>query len=111
MGLLKNNPFIKIAHSPQWAIHMKASFSGPIHLNDPFTWKCLSPDPFTWMAPSLKCTIHMNSPFSSKKCYQLTHSAQNSAINKVHIEDDVWELWNLFKMKFQVGFDIFKKKS
>ena len=45
----------------------------------------------------------------------MSHSSDNASLvelnSNFNIEDDVWPLWNLFKMKFQVKFDIFKKKS
>ena len=52
-----------------------------------------------WMGHSMEWVIQVN----GSSLVEL-----NSNFN---IEDDVWALWNLFKMKFQVGFDIFKKKK
>ena len=53
----------------------------------------------SWMGHSSEWTIQVNGSSSVEL---------NSNSN---IEDDVWALWNLFKMKFQVRFDIFKKKK
>ena len=47
---------------------------------------------------------------SSEWTIQVNGSSSVELNSNFNIEDDVWALWNLFKMKFQVGFDIFKKK-
>ena len=47
------------------------------------------------------------------KCW-MGHSSDNASLvelnSNFNIEDDVWALRNLFKMKFQVEFDMFRKK-
>ena len=69
-----NDPFTWMTHLLEWPIHLKASFSRPIHLNDPiclndpFTWRPLSADPFSWM---IKWPILLNNPFT-----QMTHSLE-----------------------------------
>ena len=46
---------------------------------------------------------------SSEWAIQVNGSSSVELNSNFNIEDDVWALWNLFKMKFQVRFDIFKK--